>query len=361
MGGAEIQLLTLVKGLDKKQFDAVVAVFYRGRELDRNFEHVKGVPVFFLEKKNRFDFFYLSRFAGLIKSANFDIIQPYNVSARLIGIIAAKIAHIPYIVVTERTARALYSSFGSRVYQFFETYAMRHVTVLVANSKAGRHYALSRGLEPKRTLVIYNGIDPKRLERKDHMNVRLRYGISPKRQIVGTISRIEEQKDPRTLIDTAKLVTKRLPDTCFMLVGDGPLLSEMQTLAKVKGVSDKVIFTGYQVNIADFLKEMNVFVLCSKKIEGCSNSIIEAMAMGKPVVATDVGGTKEIIKHGENGFLVEPENPAQLAEAILKLLTKKQMSRRMAERARMCALENFSQRTMISAYEKLYKDLARQG
>ena len=361
MGGAEIQLLSLVQGLDKERYKPTVGVFYRGKELDENFERIKGLRVAYLDKKGSLDFFFLWNLALLLKRERFEIIQPYNVSARLIGLVAAKIARIPFTVMTERTARALYSTPGSRIYQFFERYAMRCATVVVANSMAGRHFAVARGMPRHKTYVIYNGIDPFRLAATKDFHPRERFHIGKNELVVGMIARLEWQKDPLTFIRAAKIVTGDYPDVRFFVVGDGPLNDELRVLSRNTGMAGKIVFAGSHVAVGDYLNIMDVFVLCSRRIEGCSNAVLEALTMGVPVVATDVGGNREIIEEGVTGFLVEPENPIQLAAKITRLLRDKKLHKRMSAEARSCAQRRFSQKTMVTAYEQLYEQaLSRQ-
>jgi glycosyltransferase involved in cell wall biosynthesis len=357
MGGAEIQLLSLLDGLDKTQYRPTVGVFYRGKELDAQFESVQEAQIVYLGKKNRFDLLFLRNLVRLLNTIQFDIVQPYNVSARLIGVLAAGIAGVHHTVVTERTAKPLYSSSGSRVYQFFESYAMRHATVLVANSDAGRQFAISRGILPEKARVIYNGIAQERLEPTLLSDLYRDYGISKNELIVGTIARMEEIKDPRTFIEAAQIVLRQFQNVRFILVGDGPLYKEMQSRLNTLGMDGKIILAGHQDHIADYLKIMDVFVLCSSTIEGCSNAIMEAQWMGKPVVATDVGGTREILNHGVSGFLVQPNDPAALADSIIKLLKNSKMRKHMGSRALSSARINFSRYRMVKAYEQLYDEM----
>ncbi len=352
-GGAELQLLSLVKGIDQSRFQITVAVFYRGYDLDDEFCAVPGIHVVFLDKKNAFDVRWIRSLYRLLQTKHFDILQAYNVSARFYGIVLGTLTNVPYLIVTERTARLLFSSVGARLHLWFEKYAIRRADFVVANSEAGRRFSISRGVRADRLKVIYNGIDPDRLQIKTPARIiRQRFNIQKNAFCVGMIARAETHKDPFTFMQVAKTVTGQINLCRFMFVGDGPMLAEMKRLAASSGVN--VIFTGRQNNIADFLNAMDVVILTSNKVEGCSNFLLEAMACGKPVVATDVGGNRELIRHGENGFLVPPQNAAQMSNAIIQLYNDKKLCTHFSKKALKVAKNKYSQRSMTRAFEALY-------
>jgi len=358
MGGAEIQLLSLLKSIDSKKFDAVAAVFYRGHDLDEQFEKLANVRIIYLDKKGGFDFKYLQKLRALIQKEKFDIIQPYNVSARFIGWIMAAGFRVPFTIQTERSARLLYTSLGSRIYQLLENHALRRASLLVANSEAGREFAISRGVRRGKTRVIYNGIDPERLlVTRNRKEICREFGIPADAFIVGTVGRIEVQKDPYTIFDAAEIVLARKENVHFVLVGDGPLLLESKQIVQQKNIDDHFTFPGNQDHVADFLNAMDIFILASKKSEGCSNAILEAMILGKPVIATRVGGNAEVVLHDETGKLAPPQNHKALAAAVLEILQDDRKRMEFGRNGQILAKEKFSIRAMADAYEKLYFEL----
>ena len=352
-----MQLLTLIKGLDKALFNVTVAAFYRGQALDSQFESVPGVNIVYLEKKGALDFKFLSSLKKLFQQ-NFDIVQPYNISARYFGLKFAGKFNVPVTVATERSAKPLYTSVGSRIYLFLERFAMKKATVVVPNSEAGREFVISRGIPKMITRVIYNGIDPLRISvtcSKEDMFKE--YVVPQNSQIVGTVGRIEEQKDPGTLLKAAALVIKDVPNAFFVFVGDGPLKTDMQNYAKQLGILQNCRFVGNQKNVANFINLMDVFVLVSKTIEGCSNAILEAMNLGKPIIATDVGGNREVVIPNEFGDLVPPEQPDVLAEKIIMLLKDDDMRATFSKNAAETATQNYSMKAMVVQHQDLYKEL----
>ena len=355
-GGAEIQLLTLLKGLDRNRFDISLAVFYRGHALDEQARAIPGVKVHFLDKGGGLDFSFLRRLGPLLRRERFDIIQPYNVSARFWAWRLAKKYDIPVTVATERSARLLHGSFGSRVYLFLEKYALRQADVVVTNSLAGERFLVSRGVPKDRIHVIYNGIDPERLGvRRPKERIYDEYQIPKGCELIGTMARLEEQKDPFTFIRAAALVKKEFEKVHFIWVGDGPLLKECRRLAQGEGLEENFSFVGRQEHVADFVNAMSVVVSSSLRVEGCSNAIIEAMWLGKPVVATRVGGNPEIVAPGRTGELVDPGDPAALAAALLSVLQDDKKREEYAEQAKATAQKMFSHKAMVRQYEELYE------
>lgn len=360
IGGAEMQLLSLLQSLDKRKFAVHVAVFYRGNALDKQYEQSRDVQVHYLEKKSACDIFFLFRLYKVLVKHRFHIVQSYNISARFFGTITAKLAGDSAIIATERTARLLYSSAGSRVYLFFEKFAIRAADLLIANSQSGRDFARSRGVREDRIRVIYNGIDPSRLQVCREKNaVRENFSIPAHAFLIGMLARIEPVKDPFTFVRAAHYLTKKNPNFYFMLIGDGSLLPSVKAAVANSELTSRMKVTGFRMDTADVLSCMDVVVLTSKYVEGCSNALIEAMSLGKPVVATRVGGNIELIEHEKSGLLIAPAQPRELADAIERLYREPALRQHLAQNAQADAAIRFSQQAMVSAYEKLYRDLVR--
>jgi glycosyltransferase involved in cell wall biosynthesis len=362
MGGAEIQLLSLVHGLNKTEFDVTVAVFYRGEKLDTRFQSAAGIKVIFFDKKHALDFLFLFRLFKAVRRARFDVLQAINTSARFFGLLAAVYGRIPVRIMTERTASLLYPSMGSRIYQFLEKYTNRFATLLIANSQAGRAFAVSRGISPQRLRVIYNGLDPDQIKvRNDRKTVFKNLGIPDYHRLVGMVARIEPEKDPLTFVEAAKKITAEEQHVSFVLVGGGPLFDRVKSHVDQQLPDGNFYCVGYHENAADFIDSMDILVLTSSEIEGCSNSILEAMNFGKPVVATKVGGTAEIVMDNKTGYLIDPRSPGQLAEKVIALLRDETLRRQMGKNARHFAKSTFTQKIMVNAYEAVYFESTQKG
>lgn len=357
-GGAELQLLSLLRGLNKDRFEITVAVFYRGNEYDAAFEAIAGVSVLYLDKQGVLDFKPVRRLMDFLNHHPIDIVQCTNVSARLVGVFCAKRARVPAVIATERTTRLLYSSFGSRIYLFFEKYALRSADLVIANSAAGREFVLSRGVTSERTRVIYNGVDSERFRpTRSPREMRKEIGLPEQAFVIGMVARLEAMKDPAIFIAACGRVMSRFPEVYALLVGDGPLLNDMKHLARQMALSERILFTGRRSDVANMLQVMDAVLLTSREVEGCSNSILEAMAFGKAVIATAVGGTIELIEHEQNGLLVSPGNADELADAVCRLYNDAGLRERLGARAQETVAQRFSQSAMVGAYEAIYVDL----
>jgi glycosyltransferase involved in cell wall biosynthesis len=204
------------------------------------------------------------------------------------------------------------------------------------------------GLRPDRIEVISNGIDLSRFAQSAQDLSRKSGGV-----VIGTVARLTEAKDHGNLLRAFATVRKEVPDVRLLLVGDGELRQEVESLVSSLGLEDAVEMTGKRSDIPQLLAGMDIFVLPSRR-EGFPVSIIEAMACGRPVVATDVGGVREIIDDGVDGIVVPPEDAAALAAAILGLVRDPDGRSRLGERAVHKAAANFSDQTMIGNYMRLF-------
>ena len=232
----------------------------------------------------------------------------------------------------------------------------------IANSEAGRRFVISRGVPAACSRVIYNGIDENRLSSTNTpQDLLKKYNIPPYCQIVGMVARMFPQKDPCNFLKAAECVVSQRPETRFFMVGDGPILPKVKSFAKSLNLDAFVIFTGNQEHVADFINVMDVVVLPSRKSEGCSNALIEAMSLGKASIATDIPGNNELFISGFNGLLVPPGNFKELANNILDLLGNKNFINEIGRNAKNFAREQFSQKKMIQEHQNLYDELLTQG
>jgi glycosyltransferase involved in cell wall biosynthesis len=175
--------------------------------------------------------------------------------------------------------------------------------------------------------------------------------------VVGILASLTPPKDHATFLRAAAKVARARPAARFAIIGDGPLRADLEALAADLGIAERVVFFGYQRRVADFLAACDLLVSSSQDNEGCSNSVLEAMAVGVPVIATDVGGSCELVDQGVTGFLVPVGDSDTLAAAVADALTDLPRTRAMAERARQVIDSRFGLRRMVAEYEALYTTL----
>jgi glycosyltransferase involved in cell wall biosynthesis len=295
---------------------------------------------------------------SLLRQKKVDVIQPFLTPATFFGLLPAVIKNTPVKIVTERSGVWLNTSLGHKVYQKIENFLTHFADWVVPNSEAGKSMLLKQGIKPARIKVIYNGINLERLRPNQAKvtQIRKQMKLTPDGMVVGITASLTPAKDHATFLHCAKIIHKALPQTKFAILGDGPLRSDLENMARELGMESYITFFGNQQrDIGSYISIFDVFCLSSVDHEGCSNATLEAMALGKPVVITDVGGNREIVKNNETGLLVPVRNPEMLADGVLAFLRQPEWARDIALCARKTVLSRFSLARMVSDYEQLYE------
>jgi len=206
--------------------------------------------------------------------------------------------------------------------------------------------------------TIHSGIDLAHVRsvRVDPTVKRKELGLPPEGPIVGTVGRLVPIKGQEWLLKAAPRVLTELPQACFVIIGDGPMLGELKRLTSKLGIGLRVVFWGAREDVPECLAALDLFVLPSLN-EGMGRVLLEAMAVGCPVVATRVGGIPDIVAHGTTGLLVPPQDDRALAEAILTLLRDRSRRAAYGEAARRHVNGRFDVDTMVRNIERLYDEV----
>ena len=273
-----------------------------------------------------------------------------NVTAGL----AAAIVGVPRVVIGCRSLAphhfSFYQPYMKPVYRFLAKFPN---VIILNNSKAGADdYEAWLGLSRGTIRVLRNGFDFKGVstcegvgpEKWDYLR---QFGIPPNVQIVGTVMRLSEEKNPFLWIQMAELVCSQHEKVYFLIVGDGPLRGVLEKEVARIGLTSRVLFLGQREDVYQLLALMDIFVLTSR-VEGLPNVIIEAQSLGIPVVATAVGGVEETFENGVTGFSVSEHIPSKVAEKVLMLLTEKDVVKGIRDRAPDMIRKRFSIDRMIS-------------
>ena len=361
-GGAERQLVELAKGLDKGRFRVLVATLYAGQPLERELEGQEGIQLLSLNRKGKFDFGILPPLVRLLRREKIHVIQPFLSPATFFGLTAALLARVPVRVVTERCGVRRDTKLGENLYRFAEDRLTRFADVAVANSESGREFLVSRGIGAEKTRVIYNGVNAERVTTSEAevAAVRASLGLAAEALVIGIVASLTAPKDFPTFLRSARIIRDSVPSARFLIVGNGPLRLGLEEMAAQLGLADSVLFAGHQMRVAPFIGGFDVAVLSSCDYEGCSNYLLEAMGLGRPVVATDIGGNRELVRHGETGLLVPPRDPGALAGAVLTLLDDRTLVSRLTDAAQQRFRAGFSVPTMVRQYEQLYEELLQR-
>jgi glycosyltransferase involved in cell wall biosynthesis len=215
------------------------------------------------------------------------------------------------------------------------------------------------GFSPETTVLVQNGIDPERFDKAvAPPGIRREVGIGDREQVIVCVGRFVVHKGQRVLIEAMAEVVKRWPDAVLVLVGDGPARQDVADLTNRLGLGGSVIFAGTRSDVPEILALAKVFVLPSF-YEGHPLSVLEAMAAGKPVVATRVPGTSDVIEDGSEGVLVGPGDASAMAEAICRLLADSEQALEMGKRGQALVRRKYDIRGAASQMEELYQDVLR--
>jgi glycosyltransferase involved in cell wall biosynthesis len=361
VGGTEKHLLCLIKGLNKEKFNCVVCNFNEKEgPIVAEIKKV-GFPVYTMPLKILYGLKSLKqgfKLRKILKENHVYIMQSFHFKSDTFAAIVAKISGVPIIISSRRDLGDLKPNLHLLLNRFVNIFVDRFITVSDAVKK---RISRKEGISPKKITTLYNGVDLSKfngiyLATKN--SIKTSFNISNTDIVVGYVANFRPEKGYDTFIKAIPLITQTNSNIVFIAVGDGPLFGFYKQLAKELGVSSRVIFTGYRNDIRELLSIMDIFCICSSSTEGFSNAILEAMAMQKPIIATKVGGNSEAIINEKNGFLIPPNDPAKLAEALLKLCDNPDLMVRIGKESRRRVIENFSLEGMIRKTEDLYIELA---
>lgn len=358
--GAQHQLLELVKGLDKERFRPVVLTFSPDGPMGQEFRAIPGSRLVSLKRKGKYDFLVLFKILNLIRKMKVDVVQPFLTPATFFTLLPAVLCRTPVKIVTERAGPG-YSGFGHRLYLRMEDFLTRFADWAVANSRAGQEYLIKRGINPLRTKVVYNGLDPDwfTYDNESVQQVKRSLNLPPGGKAVGMLARMFPIKHHDIFLRAAAIVSRVIPDTRFALLGDGPLRSHLEDLNQELNLTSKVVFFGEQRDMTPYIMALDIVAL-SSEMEGLSLSICEAMTLGKPVIATDVGGNRELVEDGKTGFLVPFGDAEALAEAMIRLLQDHQTAEAMGQSAREKVITQLGLQRYVNEYQNLYEETLRQ-
>ncbi len=306
------------------------------------------LPLSFFHKTKRVDPGLLHRLTRAICSEHFDIVHTHVFTANLWGQIAAGLCGTPVKLMHEHGYFSLGSLFRRKVTRMLSRRVDR---VLVVSEHLRNELATRGGILESKITVLRNGVDWQHLDTLAETE-RLRNG----KFVVGVVGALEARKAPFTFVDAADRILRKQKGIEFWWVGDGPLLPAVNNYIKSKNLGGQIRLWGNQKNVGTFLKQMDVFVLPSKT-EGVPLSLLEAMGVGLPVVATRVGENDRILNHGKIGLLVKPGDPAELAFRIEMLYQDEALRQTLGAKSRVFARKEYSLETSAEELFALYQEI----
>ena len=349
--GAERMILQLAIRLDKGKYNVKVLCLRKETPFMDEFVEA-GVDIRSLGMTRYFQLGPLAELYRFIRREKIDLVHTHLYRDAIYGRVLGKMAGTAAVVST------LHNSYvwRSKAQLLLDRITSHWADKIVAVSDAVRRYAIeNEHIPPVKIMTIYNGIETLgfRIPPREVSELKRKLGFSPHELVIGSIGELTRQKGYRYLLESAPAILKEHPEVRFLIAGDGDLKTELKAQAERAGVSQKVSFLGYREDIPAVLNIFDIFVLPSLW-EGLPVVLIEAMAAGKPIVASDVDGNVEVIGEKEAGIAVPPRNPGALSEAILALIRTPSRRERMGRKGRERAEKIFDVRIMVRKYEELY-------
>lgn len=286
-----------------------------------------------LFRDNRVDVVHTHHFAQLFYAA---------LPARAAGARIIHTEHEFFTYTVSRTSRTLLRP----LLRFCEQ-------MTVVGPEVASYFIDTIGVPASRIAIVRNGVNPARFD-YDAAAARAELGLGPHDFVMGTIGRLEPEKDQATLLEVFKQVHGCHSNARLVIVGDGQLGPELKAQAQRLGIADRTMFLGYRRDIARVLAAMDVFLLPSIR-EGLPISLIEAMAARRPVVASDIGSVRDLLREGEAGFMVKPRDIQGFTAAVSRFIADPSLGPSMARNGRSTVEASFSLASSIHAYERLYQ------
>lgn len=352
-GGAERVVIDLAKHIDRIRFEPYVCCINQPGRLSDELVN-NDISIFHLNKRGKIDFSALRRLIRIMKEKDFDIIHTHMFTANLWGRLANIFARRRPVVITEHNIDEWKNVLHFLLDRILLLYTQK---VIFVSDKVRQFYEKKVNVPEEMSVVCHNGIDTSRLSIENGRDkFRVSIGVRDDALLIGSIGRLVPQKDVKNFLRAFYKVKNEKEDIIAIIVGDGPEREELVNLRDELNLSDCVKFLGMRNDIGDILNSLDLLVVSSKR-EGLSISILEAMSMRVPVIATNVGGNSECIIDGETGLLVPPEDPGALSQAILKGLSNKETLKDMGKKAKRLFEERFTVDKMVKLHEEIYEDI----
>lgn len=354
-GGAERQLYALVSGLDRSRFDPTIFCLSEETEPWGPRLSAAGVPVVVVPRRGHYDVRRSLQLAGELRRHRIQLVHAFLLEATVYAALARKLARTPVLITSNRVA--LPGRDGLRL--AFDRWAFRSSERVLVNSNAVHRFTVETyRLSPERLRVIYNGLDPAPYEtaRRDE-KLRRALGAGPDDLLVGTVGRIAPQKNPDLFLDVAQRVFREESKARFVWIGVGDLSQDLQRDAERAGMGQVLCLPGARADIPEVLRTLDVFLLTSKA-EGLPNVVLEAMAAAVAVVATDPGGTGEVL--GDCGITCRVDDAAGLADGVLRLLRDVDARLRLGSSGQCRVRDVFSMSRMVRETQEMYLEALRE-
>lgn len=352
VGGQENMILNYAIHLNKEKYTNFVCTINKEGPIASDLRKV-GIKVFCLWKKKRYDFFSLVKIIKIIKKNDINIIHTHNPSGSMWGVTAAVLGGGRTIIRTEHT---IYRPQKVSIIYPVINCVLNYFTdfIICCSNEVLKTHLKKKKLFRKKYIIIHNGIDEKAYKNKyDKAKIKKTLRIPEDSFIVGSVGNLTGPKGYEYLLDAFKIIRKNIKNVVLVVAGEGQLRQEIENKIKELQLEDSVFLLGLRNDIPKIISIFDVYASSSTR-EGLSIALLEAMASRKPIIVTDVGGNKEVIKDFETGLMVPPRESNILAEKIMLLLKDNNLCEKLSNNAFNHFRENFSIEKTIRLTEELY-------
>lgn len=348
--GGQNQVLLAAKGLRARRHRVIVVVHPDG-ELRKRLDQT--VEVIALAPRNEIDLPAAWRLSRILRDLAPDVVHAHDSHA-----VAMAAAALSFGAPTPRPPLVFSRRVDFRLRgNSFSKWKYRQVDCFVAASDAIRAMLIEDGAPRDRVFTVHDGIDIRRVERAEAVNVREEFWFPPHSVVVGNIAALVPHKGQKYLVDAAATVVQQAPEARFLILGEGELKPDLEQQIRRLHLGQHVILAGFRPEVLGLLKGLDLFVL-SSVTEGLGSTLLDAMAAARPIVATSAGGIPEVVTNGETGLLVPPRDARALAEAILALLRDPDRRTRLADAGVARVRRFFSADRMVDETLAVYERLA---
>ncbi len=358
-GGPETLISDISRFIDRDRFALHVAVF--GRDADHCSPWIESLranntPVTVLTARHRFDRSCIKQLAGVLQDEQIDVLHTHDHRTNLIGYLASRKRPTRLAATLHQPMRR---HWWIRHFEILDGYVVGRFDRILPVAEAIRIEAMTRRTAPPDKIVtVLNGVDLSRFDQPgDPATVRNELGLGPDVFLGATIGRLSDDKGFPYLLEGLQLALREKSDLYWMIAGRGPLEDVVRKKIQNMNLSKNVFMLGFRTDLPDLFAAADLLVIASTS-EGCSVVALESMAAGCPIVATDVGGSAEIVVHQETGIVIEPRKPHQIADAILELAADPTRRANLALLGSERVRTKFSALRMVRQLEDIYEDLA---
>lgn len=355
-GGSERIVLDLCRGLDRCVYEPVVVSLYGGK-LIGEFSKI-NVWNRCLDKKVGIDLTLMLRLSRIIREHEIDVVNAHHFSPFIHACLGSFLNHRP-LLYTDHTINEIQKI--PLYWRIMGTFLLKRCYGVIGISKGCSKQLQDTFHVPRhKTFTILNAIDMSRFEVNiDCQEKKKSLDICNDEKVIGCVGNLREQKNQADLLKAFKIIREHIPNTRLLLIGEGPMKEQLQSLSIKLGISNCVTFLGARLDAAELYQVMDVYCL-SSHYEGLPLTILEAMASKLPVVGTDVVGINDVIVHGENGMLVKPNNPQGIAETIVFLLRNGKVAERLGYNSHQYVREQHNMVSWLKTYEALFSGTGAQ-